>query len=194
VAGFVIVVDMQHDFVRTSGALPVPDAEAIVAPMQNWLESLDPQDVAGVLMSFDTHMSADYVGSPEAELFPLHCEKGTLGWESMLDSSAINPDIPLYTLEKGVFDMWQEEAVGIRSTDGVQIEREAFFRDLAARGVDRVTVVGVAADYCVRWAVEGLLVRGFDVDIPASLTRGIARDAHAVAQELGRKDRLHLAA
>ncbi|MFD2137120.1 hypothetical protein ACFSLT_21805 [Novosphingobium resinovorum] len=69
-AGFVIVVDMQHDFVRTSGALPVPDAEAIVAPMQNWLESLDPQDVAGVLMSFDTHMSADYVGSPEAELFP----------------------------------------------------------------------------------------------------------------------------
>ncbi|MFD2137119.1 hypothetical protein ACFSLT_21800 [Novosphingobium resinovorum] len=68
--------------------------------------------------------------------------------------------------------MWQEEAVGIRSTDGVQIEREAFFRDLAARGVDRVTVVGVAADYCVRWAVEGLLVRGFDVDIPASLTRG----------------------
>ncbi len=192
--GFVIVVDMQHDFVRTSGALPVPDAEAIVAPMQSWLGSLDPQDVAGVLMTFDTHQALNYVGSAEAELFPLHCEKDTPGWESVLDTSAINPAIPLYTLEKNVFDMWREDAVSVRSTHGAQIEREAFFGGLAAQGVDRVTVVGVAADYCVRWAVEGLLARGFAVDISASLTRGISQDARAVAQELGREDRLRLAA
>ncbi|MFT4054010.1 MAG: isochorismatase family cysteine hydrolase [Novosphingobium sp.] len=192
--GFVIVVDMQHDFVRASGALPVPEAEAIVVPMEHWLASLDPRDVAGVLMTFDTHAPADYAGSAEAEQFPIHCEKGTPGWESVLDTVAINAAIPIYTLEKSVFDMWQEEDLKVLSVDGTWIEREAFFRALSERGVDRVIVVGVAADYCVRWAVEGLLTRGFAVEIPASLTRGIGKDAHAVAQELGHDDRLSLAA
>ncbi|MEG8041528.1 hypothetical protein QP164_01445 [Sphingomonas sp. LR59] len=31
--------------------------------------------------------------------------------------------------------------------------------------------MGVAADYCVRWAVEGLVDRGFAVRVPAALTR-----------------------
>ena len=46
---FVIVVDMQRDFVEASGALPVPDAEAIVAPMQQWLAALTPAETAGDL-------------------------------------------------------------------------------------------------------------------------------------------------
>lgn len=192
--GFVIVVDMQHDFVRPTGALPVPDADTIVASMQLWLRALDPGEVAGVLMTFDTHSSVDYAGSAEAEQFPIHCEKGQQGWESVLDASAIDPAIPLYTLEKNVFDMWEEPALRIRATSGVQVEREAFFRDLAQQGVDRVTVVGVAADYCVRWAVEGLLARGFSVEVPIGLTRGIGKDVRAVSRELARKDRLHLIA
>ncbi|AOR79144.1 hypothetical protein LH128_09101 [Sphingomonas sp. LH128] len=192
-SGFVIVVDMQHDFVRSSGALPVPDAEAIVAPMQDWLASLDPREVAGVLMTFDTHVVAEYVGSAEAEQFPIHCQKGTAGWVSVLDVAAIDSAIPLYTLEKGVFDMWQQADLRIRSGQGEEFERDAFFRDLAGRGIDCVTVVGVAADFCVRWAVEGLLTRGFKVEMPASLTRGIGKDAHVVAQELGHEDRLCLA-
>ena len=39
--GFVIVVDMQRDFVMPSGALPVPDAQALIAPMQDWLAARD---------------------------------------------------------------------------------------------------------------------------------------------------------
>ncbi|PNU06676.1 cysteine hydrolase family protein [Novosphingobium guangzhouense] len=189
---FVIVVDMQHDFVRASGALPVPDAEAIVAPMQDWLASLDPGDVAGVLFTFDTHAAADYAGSAEAAQFPIHCQKGTPGWESVLDASAIAPAIPVHTLEKHVFDMWEEGGVRIRGDDGKEAERDGFFRDLRQRGVDRVIVTGVAADYCVRWAAQGLLARGFSVEIPARLTRGISRDARAVVEELGGEGQLAL--
>ena len=36
---FVIVVDMQRDFVAADGALPVGGAEAIVPPMNAWLAS-----------------------------------------------------------------------------------------------------------------------------------------------------------
>jgi len=182
--GFVIVVDMQHDFVSASGALPVPDAEAIVAPMQAWLAALDPSDVTGVLMTFDTHVPDIYAGSEEAEQFPLHCERETAGWESVLIVRGIDPAIPVYTLEKGVFDMWAEPNVVVWSLEGGhESDRDAFFSRLMACGVERVTVVGVATDYCVRWAVEGLVARGFAVDLPVSFTRGIASDAKSVFRD-----------
>ena len=190
---FVVVVDMQGDFVRPSGALPVPGAEAIVPSMQDWLSALDPATTAGVLLTFDTHVPDVYAGSPESAQFPLHCLHGTAGWESVLDLAAIPPAIPLYTLEKGVFDMWAEPGLELRpfhagaNGKGTATDRDAFFSALAAQGVKDVTVVGVAADFCVKWAVEGLLSRGFHVELPAALTRGIGMEAEAVAAQLGRE-------
>jgi len=178
---FVIVVDMQRDFVAADGALPVAEAEAIVSPMKAWLAGLRSEDVAGVLFTADTHVPAIYATSAEAEQFPPHCEKGTPGWENVLDPDAIDPAIPVYRLEKGVFDMWAEPdlAVAAVATDE-QVAREAFFAELKARGVTEMTVIGVAADYCVRWAIEGLVARGFAVEVPTRLTRGIARPIEQV--------------
>lgn len=187
-AGFVIVVDMQHDFVMASGALPVPDAQALVAPMTAWLAALDPAETAGVLMTYDTHVPSIYAASPEAEQFPIHCVRGTAGWESVLDPAVIDPAIPVYALEKGVFDMWEEPALRVRSlASGEGVDRDRFFDRLSTSGVTQVTVVGVAADYCVRWAADGLIARGFTVEFPAALTRGIAQGIEAVAADLGAK-------
>jgi nicotinamidase/pyrazinamidase len=44
-------------------------------------------------------------------------------------------------------------------------------------------VTGVVADFCVRWAVEGLIERGFRITVPANLTRGIVRQINMVAAE-----------
>ncbi|MEE3156302.1 MAG: isochorismatase family protein, partial [Pseudomonadota bacterium] len=60
------------------------------------------------------------------------------------------------------------------------IARDAFFADLARRGVRDVNVIGVAADYCVLWAVQGLLERGFTVHVPQALTKGIDRQIDEV--------------
>lgn len=181
---FVIVVDMQRDFVAADGALPVGDAEAIVAPMQAWLAALDPAEIAGVLFTADTHVPEIYAQSAEAGQFPPHCEKGMPGWELVVAPAAIDPAIPVYTLEKGVFDMWAEPGLVLeRLATGETIEREAFFETLRRTGIEAVTVVGVAADYCVRWAVEGLIERGFRVTVPPSLTRGIARQIGQVGAE-----------
>jgi nicotinamidase/pyrazinamidase len=186
---FVIVVDMQGDFVHASGALPVPDAEAIVAPVQDWLAALAPETTAGVLLTFDTHVPEVYAGSPESAQFPIHCIHDTPGWESVLDAGAIAPSIPVYTLDKGVFDMWAESGLSLKPLGGEAIDREAFFANLAAEGLSDVTVVGVAADFCVKWAIEGLLARGFRVELPASLTRGIGIDAGAVVAQLRGEER-----
>ena len=181
---FVIVVDMQRDFVAADGALPVAGAEDIVAPMNAWLAALNPGEVAGVLFTADTHVPAIYADSEEARQFPPHCEVGTPGWALVVDPGVVDAAIPRYRLEKGVFDMWAEPGLALERIGATEaIDRDAFFTRLLADGIEDVDVVGVAAEYCVRWAVEGLFVRGFGVTIPAGLTRGIARQIDAVAGE-----------
>lgn len=179
---FVIVVDMQRDFVSPDGALPVPGANALVEPTNRFLASLTPADTAGVLFTFDTHDAATYPGSPEAAQFPPHCYRGTDGWHLVVDPSVIDPAIPVFRLEKNVFAMWEEDHLHVARHDAPdeRQHREHFF---AALEVDEVVVVGVAADYCVRWAIDGLVERGFRVHVPAELTAGIARPIHAVVAE-----------
>ena len=185
-ARFVVVVDTQWDFMAEQGALSVSGAAALVAPMQAWLTALQPHETAGVLFTFDTHFVETYAASPEAEMFPIHCVRGTQGWGNMLDVALVDPAIPAWRIEKGVFDMWAEPGLAIedaRDSDRPTTPREDVFAGLAASGVTDVTVIGVAADYCVRWAVEGLIARGFAVTVPAGLTRGIDRQIEVVAAQ-----------
>ncbi|TVV76229.1 cysteine hydrolase family protein [Sphingomonas solaris] len=183
---FVIVVDAQRDFMLPEGALYVAGAEDLVAPMNIMLASLDPDETAGVLLTFDTHEPDRYARSAEARQFAPHCVRGSAGWQTVLDVAAVDPAIALHTLEKGVFAMWEEADVTIRDARdpaAAAVPRDRFFDRLRAQGVDEIVVVGVAADFCVRWAVEGLIDRGFRVVVPAALTRGIVRQIDAVAAE-----------
>ncbi len=183
---FVIVVDTQRDFMLANGALSIAGAEALIGPMQDWLADLRPSETAGVLFTFDTHDPEIYAASPEAEAFPPHCLRGSGGWENVLDVALIDPAIPVWRIEKGVFDMWAEDGLTIgnaRNPAAPAIPRDDFFDALKAQGACEVAVIGVAADYCVRWAIDGLLAREFDVFVPAALTRGIDRQIEAIASE-----------
>ncbi len=183
---FVIVVDAQQDFMTPDGGLYVPGAQSLIEPMNAWLKALDPGETAGVLLTFDTHYAETYAASAEAAQFPLHCVRNSPGWQSVIDVDAIAAAIPLYTLEKGVFAMWEEPDVTIRDArhpDRPATPRDRFFDELRQGGIGEVTVVGVAADFCVRWAVEGLIARGFRVTVPTAMTCGIARQITEVATE-----------
>jgi nicotinamidase/pyrazinamidase len=183
---FVIVVDTQRDFMAADGVLSVPGADSLVGPMRAWLRALDPADTAGVLFTFDTHVPEIYEGSAEAEAFPIHCVRGSDGWANVLDMSLLDPAIPAWRIEKGVFDMWAEDGLSVedaRSSTRAGVPREQFFEDLRMQGIRNVTVIGVAADYCVRWAIEGLAARGFRVEVPERLTRGIDRQIRQVAED-----------
>lgn len=181
----VIVVDTQADFILPDGALPVPDATDIVEPLSAWLAGRTAADTAAVVFTFDTHFVDTYPLSAEAALFPIHCVKGTPGWRNLFDPLAIDPAIPCRTLEKGVFDMWAEPGLTLHDPRGTAppAPRDLFFEDLRKDGVDRAIVVGVAADYCVRWAIDGLVARGFAVAVPTGLTRGIERPIARVLEE-----------
>lgn len=208
----VVIIDSQVDFMMQDGRLPVAGAEEIIAPGIRFLANLDPSKVAAVLMTFDTHSEESFIGSPEnlgnsdagEPGFPIHCEKGTPGWENVFNPAIIPTQIAVHSLEKGVFNMWEEPTVDVISgmfgasvvmRGGGQVEgsdsdgrvyrsdRDRYFAHLHANGITKAIVIGVAADFCVKYAIEGLLKRGFDVTVPAHLTRGIIRQIDQVAAE-----------
>lgn len=188
---FLVVVDTQYDFVMPKGALYVKDAEQIIVPGIEFLANLNPEEYEGVLMTFDTHVPSNYEGSPESELFPIHCVEGTPGWENVFNKNIIPRDIKVWELTKGVFNMWEEEHLPIfgedRGGDTSKNEfsyRDQFFEELKERGIDTVEVFGVASDYCVKWAVDGFIQRGFKVEVIDHLCRGIDRPVSEVFAEL----------
>jgi len=185
---FDIVVDAQNDFMRPDGKLYVPDAEMIIPALNQYIAELT--DSVGVLFTFDTHFEDTYPKSEEAKQFPIHCIKNTPGWRLAVDLGM--SALPIHTLEKGVFDMWAEphlKVITVVWTDeSVEahpngIDREMFFENLKQAGVSKVRITGVAADYCVKWAIDGLLERGFDVEVVNGLTVGIERQIEQVIQE-----------
>ena len=75
---FLIVVDMQKDFV--DGALGTPEAQAIAGKVTDKILGFDGQ----IFATLDTHRE-DYLDTAEGKKLPVpHCIKGTPGW--MLDS------------------------------------------------------------------------------------------------------------
>jgi len=146
-----VVVDMQYDFVMPDGALYVPGAEKLLVPMIQHVFSFDRQDV---VFTRDTHHSRAYSTSVEAKEFPPHCLWDTKGHELLIPFRGSD------RIDKTVFDVWADE-------------RCKPYLEWRAQRYDEIEIVGVAADYCVRYAYEGFKQRGFNVTVRGDLTVGI---------------------
>jgi len=169
-----VIIDTQADFMLSTGALYVTGAEQLIAPINNYLLNL-PADIDSVIMTYDTHFADTYPDSEEAKQFPIHCVYNTPGWQNVFNDASIlgRDEVNFLRLEKPVFDMWA-------TSDTM---RDNFIDGVSKSGVKDVVVIGVAADFCVHWAVNGFVERGFNVEIPRSLTAGIVRDIDTVVAE-----------
>lgn len=207
-------IDTQVDFIMPHGRLPVEGADRIVLPGIEYLSDIDPSEVGAALFTFDTHVRERYMGSPEnlgrpedgVRGFPLHCERGTSGWQNVFNLEMVAEQVTTWTLEKGVFDMWEEPSNIVQVAPWITqdlselpngIDRDSFFgpeaghylraapKDRGAgvevRDIDTVRIFGVASDFCVNWAVQGFLKRGYRVQIVERLTAGIGMDVRATA-------------
>lgn len=177
---FVLIVDSQFDFVMPNGKLYIKGAESIIAPMQNYLASLNVSNCSGVLFTLDTHYLAEYLQSPEhlQDKFPPHCIKDSIGHHLVIDLNIIDPKLPVYTLEKTIFNMWQQPNLQVTQVTRLfdyphEIDRDSFFSSLISKGVVEIVVMGVASDYCVKYAIEGLINYKFNISILKDATCGI---------------------
>lgn len=156
-----IVVDFQNDF-TPGGALGVPDGHSI-APRLNALASSDEFDL--VVATRDWH-PPDH-GSFEAAGggWPVHCVQGTSGAE-------LHP-----TLERANLDVVLDKGQDPRTEGYSAFEETGLAELLAERGIDAVTVVGLATDYCVKHTGLDARRAGLAVRVDPDAVRAVNREA-----------------
>jgi nicotinamidase/pyrazinamidase len=152
-----VIVDFQNDF-TPGGALAVPDGDAIAARVNEL--AADPRfDL--VVATRDWHPPDHGSFADQGGPWPVHCVQGTPGAElhPALDRAAVE-----VVVDKGQ-DPGTEGYSGFEGTRLGELLRE--------RGIDRVTVVGLATDYCVKNTALDALREGFAVAVDAAAVRGV---------------------
>lgn len=194
-------VDMQKDFVYTSGALPVNEgkgAGSIISNCKQLVRWAKANDIP-ILGSVDRHFEDDV----ELKQFPPHCMDGTEGQEIITELWVDNPvfiERKIDTMGKYVMHSYPELVDLIKITDRKLIfekqNTDVFTNPnveyvLEKLNVTEAIVYGVATDICVMDAVRGLLKRGIEVSVVADATEGLNEDAYEHAldemEELGAK-------
>lgn len=153
-----MIIDYQNDFARPDGALSVPSGDQI-ADRINAHATSGEYDL--VLATRDwhprDHASFEAQGGP----WPEHCVQDTEG-------AALHPSLDTEPIDE-VIDKGQDS-----DTDGYSgFEATGLADKLREHGVDEVTLVGLATDYCVKNTALDALREGFEVRIDPTAVRGV---------------------
>jgi nicotinamidase/pyrazinamidase len=160
-----IVVDVQKDFCP-GGALPVPDGDEVVAPLNDWIEDAR-RAGAVVVASRDWHPRGHPSFHGDQGPWPQHCVQNEAGAQFHGDLR-IPPEALI--VSKGVrFDRDQLSA----------FDETGLAHALKRRGVRRVWIGGLALDVCVRATALDAVRAGFETHVVRSASRAIEPEDEA---------------
>jgi nicotinamidase/pyrazinamidase len=150
-------VDVQKDFMLPGGKLYVPGAEKLLPNIRRLTDAARQGRV--FLVSHGCFHAPD---DPEFKIFPPHCVKGTAGAdlvpEALTDNIARIPNDAAAKLPQNLFD--HQQVLLEKQTLNIFESRYAE-RLVAQLGKQaKFLVFGVVTEYCVAFAVKGLLERG----------------------------------
>ena len=171
-ADALIIVDYQNDFARPDGALSVPAGEEVAGHI-NELAASGAYEL--VVATRDWHPPDHGSFTEQGGIWPVHCVQRTAGAElhPALDTGPID----------AIVDKGQDPGTeGYSAFDATELAGA-----LRARGVDAVTIVGLATDYCVKNTALDALREGFAVTVDRAGVRGVdvePGDADRALEEL----------
>ena len=150
-------VDVQRDFVLPGGRLYVPGAEKLLPNIRRLTDAAR-QGKVFLVSHGDFHSPDD----PEFKAFPPHCVKGTPGSdlvpEAITESLARVPNEPNAKLPE---DLYRYQQVLLeKQTLSIFESRHADALVERLGSQPEFVVFGVVTEYCVSFAVKGLLQRG----------------------------------
>lgn len=152
-----VVVDVQNDFADPAGSLSVTGGEAIIAVVNRQMTAATRRD-AVVVLTQDWHPPSTPHFAKDGGIWPVHCVADT--WGAALHPGLQAPaDAP--RVRKGAGGEDGYSGFTMRDpTSGATIatELEGLLRDA---GVERVVVVGLATDYCVKATALDAVRLGF---------------------------------
>ncbi|WP_421702463.1 bifunctional nicotinamidase/pyrazinamidase [Aliiroseovarius sp.] len=180
-----IVIDIQNDFCP-GGALAVVDGDAIVPGVNGLMAEFDAvvltQDwhPAGHSSFASSHPGQDPFGMIEMPygtqvLWPDHCVQGSHG-AAFHDGLVTDPaDL---VIRKGFRPGVDSYSAFFENDKTTPTGLEGYLR---TRGITRLTMVGLATDFCVAYsAIDGANL-GFDVTVRRDLCRAIDLDGSLAA-------------
>ena len=175
-----IVIDVQNDFCP-GGALAVSEGDRIVEGINALMPSFDAviltQDwhPAGHLSFASSHAGKDPFDVTEMPygpqvLWPDHCIQGSAGASfhpalrtdtaDLIIRKGYNPDIDSYS---AFFENDHQTPTGLEGY-------------LQSRAITKLTMVGLALDFCVNFSAVDAAKLGFDVTVHQDLSRAINLD------------------
>ncbi|MEA2410319.1 MAG: nicotinamidase/pyrazinamidase [Thermoleophilaceae bacterium] len=156
-----LIVDFQNDF-TPGGALGVEGGDEIAGRLN---ELAADARFELVVATRDWHPPDHGSFREQGGIWPVHCVAGTEGAE-------LHPG-----LDRALVDVVVDKGQD-RSADGYSgFEATLLEELLRARGVDHVTIGGIATDYCVKNTALDALRLGFGVSVERDAVRGVELDA-----------------
>ena len=150
-----VVVDVQNDFADPEGNLSVPGGHEIV-PRVN--EEVATATAAGALVVYtqDWHPPDTPHFEKDGGTWPVHCVRDTWGAE-------LHPDLVVRgdVLRKGGGGWDGYSGFSIRDPETGEVESTGLAEHLAERGTERIVVVGLATDYCVKETALEAVEQGY---------------------------------
>jgi len=156
-----IVVDVQNDFADPAGSLSVAGGAAIIPTINREIEAAR-EGGAIVVATQDWHPPVTPHFAKDGGIWPVHCVADTWGAELHPDL-ALPGDAP--RVRKGVNG--EDGYSGFTTRDPVTGETARTELDglLKKAGVNRVTVVGLATDYCINATALDAIELGYRVNV-----------------------------
>jgi nicotinamidase/pyrazinamidase len=172
-----IVIDVQNDFCP-GGALAVPEGDLIV-PGINALMA----DFPAVILTQDWHpaghssFASEHPGKAPMEmtempygpqvLWPDHCIQGSIGAQFHPDLTVDRADL---IIRKGYNRAIDSYSAFFENDHTTPTGLEGYLR---TRSITRLTMVGLATDFCVNYSAVDAAKLGFDVTVRQDLCRAI---------------------
>ncbi len=186
-----LVIDVQNDFCP-GGALAVAGGDEIVAGINARMADFDAviltQDwhPAGHSSFASTHdappMSMTEMPYGPQVLWPDHCIQGTNGAAFHADLRTDRADL---IIRKGYNPAIDSYSAFFENDKTTPTGLEGYLR---TRGIDRLTLVGLATDFCVNYSAVDAANLGFNVTVDLSLCRAIDFDGSLDAAKAGMAD------
>jgi nicotinamidase/pyrazinamidase len=184
-----IVIDMQLDFCP-GGALAVPDGDRIVPGINALMAGF-----AAVILTQDWHpadhlsFASQHAGKAPMEmtdmpygpqvLWPDHCVQGSPGASFHPDLDTDRADLILRKGFRRGIDSYSAFFENDRTTP---TGLEGYLR---SRGIEALTLVGLATDFCVNFSAVDAARLGFRTTVREDLTRAIDLDGSLAAARTG---------
>lgn len=174
-----IVIDVQNDFCP-GGALAVTEGDEIIAGINAVMADFDAviltQDwhPAGHSSFASTHdaapMSMTEMPYGPQVLWPDHCIQGTKGAAFHAELETKRADL---IIRKGFNPAIDSYSAFFENDKTTPTGLEGYLR---TRGIDRLTLVGLATDFCVNYSAVDAAGLGFQVTVDMALCRAIDFD------------------